>query len=302
MSFDRQPSIRGQVPPIHSPFYRILFGIIGFIIVLTVLLSFTQISAGYVGVVRQFGAVKPNVLHPGIHMVAPWIQSVEHVHIRLEQIDAETGAASKDSQEVRTKVAVSYSLDPAYVAAMIQEAGSRENLEQTTIRAGILESVKAVTARYTAEDLLLKRSEVKTAMQDTLNAFIDQSLKPKRLDQLVLIANVAVVNFDFSDVVTKAIEDKVKEQQTAIQRRTRADTEAYEKMKAADADAYKEKAEGEARAFKIAKEGEAIRSNPSIIQLRYAERWDGVLPRMTGGGSIPFINFDADVKPVQPPR
>ena len=42
---------------------------------------------------------------------------------------------------------------------------------------------------------------------------------------------------------------------------------------------------------------EALEGNPQLIQLRIAEKWDGTLPRFSGGDSIPLINIDSLDKP-----
>ena len=43
-------------------------------------------------------------------------------------------------------------------------------------------------------------------------------------------------------------------------------------------------------------EARALEANPQILQLRALEKWDGHLPRVTGG-SVPFLNVDALAAP-----
>jgi hypothetical protein len=37
-------------------------------------------------------------------------------------------------------------------------------------------------------------------------------------------------------------------------------------------------------------ESEALKSNPEVLQLRTLEKWNGVLPQVTGG-NIPLVNL-----------
>ena len=47
-----------------------------------------------------------------------------------------------------------------------------------------------------------------------------------------------------------------------------------------------------ARADAIRRESEALAGNPQLIQLRIAEKWNGQLPRFSGGEAIPLISLD----------
>ena len=42
----------------------------------------------------------------------------------------------------------------------------------------------------------------------------------------------------------------------------------------------------------LRRESEALAGNPQLIQLRIAEKWDGQLPRFSGGDTVPLISFD----------
>jgi len=48
--------------------------------------------------------------------------------------------------------------------------------------------------------------------------------------------------------------------------------------------------QSKARADAIQREALALKQSPEIIQLRSIEKWDGVLPRISGGGVVPFLN------------
>ena len=50
--------------------------------------------------------------------------------------------------------------------------------------------------------------------------------------------------------------------------------------------------ESKARADAIKREASALKGNPALIQLRMAEKWNGELPKFSGGNSIPMFNAD----------
>ncbi len=261
--------------------------------------AFVVINAGRVGVVKTLGAVQPEPLDEGFHLKKPFIDQVEEIDIRLRKAESQASAASKDLQVVSTKVALQYSLIGPIVPKTYQQIGRREIVESTLIAPAILESVKAVTAQYTAEQLITKRAEVKVQIQSAIEAFIDATLEEKEVVGALSLANVAITDFDFSAEFNRAIEEKVRAEQEALKakneklrRVTQAEAAAAERTLAADAEAYQIEVASKARADAIRREAEALKDNPSLIQLRIAEQWDGRLPQVSGGDAIPLLNMD----------
>ena len=260
--------------------------------------AFVVIDAGYVGVVKRLGAVKPKELSEGFHIITPFIDSVEKFDIRLSKVTSDATASSKDLQIVNTSIAVQYSMTPELMPLTLQNVGTRAVVERTLIDPSILESVKAITALYTAEELITKRDEVKTMIQEKTSSFLNESTVEKNLAGLLIIANVAITDFDFSTEFNRAIEEKVRAEQEALKatnekdrRVTQAEAQAEEQRLIADALAYEIEVESVARAEAIKREAEALADNPQLIQLRLAEKWDGQLPKFTGE-TVPFISID----------
>ena len=175
------------------------------ILIIVAIQSFTVIDAGYVGVVKRLGAVQPSYLSEGFHFKSPFIDSVEDFDIRLSKVETSAGASSKDLQVVETKIAVQYSMTPELMPLTLQKVGTRSVVERTLISPSIMESVKAITALYTAEQLITKRDEVKSKIQGQINSFLDETLSEKELNGLLIIANVAITDFDFSAEFNRAI-------------------------------------------------------------------------------------------------
>ena len=228
------------------------------ILIIVAIQSFTVIDAGYVGVVKRLGAVQPSYLSEGFHFKSPFIDSVEDFDIRLSKVETSAGASSKDLQVVETQIAVQYSMTPELMPLTLQKVGTRSVVERTLISPSIMESVKAITALYTAEQLITKRDEVKSKIQGQINSFLDETLSEKELNGLLIIANVAITDFDFSAEFNRAIEEKVRAEQDALKakneklrRVTQAEAAAAERTLAADAAAYEIEVESRARADAI---------------------------------------------------
>ena len=290
---------------VNNPFsgFNFKYPIILVIIIFLVTSAFVIVESGHVGVVRTLGAVQPKPLPEGFHLKKPFLDKIEQMDIRLTKANAKAQAASKDLQTVSTQVTVQYSLVGEVAPKTYQKIGDRNIVSATLIEPAIQESVKAITAQYTAEQLVTKRAEVKLQIQEAINNFIDITLKEKGVDNSIRIANVAITDFDFSDEFNKAIELKVKAEQEALQaknekarRVTQAEAAAAEKELAADATAYEIEAASKARADAIEREAKALKNNPELIQLRIAEKWDGKLPKFSGSEGVPLINVDALLK------
>lgn len=276
----------------------VLIGIVLFGLFMLATESYVIVESGHVGVVRYLGAVQPNPLPEGFHLKKPFLDRVEQVDIRLTRAESAATAASKDLQTVSTKVTVQYSLIGAVAPMTYQRIGVRDVVATTLVAPAILESVKAITAQYTAEQLITKRAEVKLAIQGAINAFINSTLEEKDITGALRIANVAITDFDFSPEFNRAIEEKVKAEQDALKAEndkirivTQAEAAAAQRNLAADARAYEIETESKAKAEAIRREAEALRDNPELIQLRMAEKWDGVLPRVSGENALPILNL-----------
>lgn len=279
----------------HLPKLIILLAVVFFIIPS----AFVIVDAGHVGVVRRLGAVQELPLKEGFHVKVPFVDTVIQMNVRVVRVSATALSASKDLQTVRTKVTVQGSINGGLAPQIYQKVGNLPAVNSTIIQAAIQESVKAITAQYTAEQLITRRSEVKLQIQKAIQEFIDTTLAKKNIKNGIFIANVAITDFNFSDEFNRAIELKVKAEQEALQakneklrRVTQAEAAAEEKKLAADAAAYEITVASKARADAIQRESQALRNNAALIQLRYAEKWDGQLPKFNGSQAIPFININ----------
>ena len=280
------------------PVKSILGGIVVLIGLLMFYAGFVVVNPGHVGVIKRLGAVSMTPLPEGFHLKIPFLDIVEEIDIRLQPARVPGSAASKDLQQVDTTIVLQYSMNAALVPRTFQQVGNRAIVKSAILTPAIAESVKAITAQFTAEELVTRRAEVTISMQAQIENFLTETLTQKDLNGSISIANLAIEEFEFSADFNRSIEEKVRAEQDAlkaenekIKKITQAEASAAERTLSADAEAYKTEVESIARAEAIRREAAALKSNPELIQLRMAEKWDGKLPQFTGG-AIPFLQVE----------
>jgi prohibitin 2 len=283
------------------PFVRIVIpAIIGIIILLFIVSASVKIvDAGYRGVLLKFGAVDTSVaLNEGIHFVTPFRDSVIQMEVRTQKTVENAASASKDLQDVTTQVALNYRINPDRAQVVYQQLGFEYG--NRVIAPAIQESVKQVTARFNAEELITKRETVKNQ--------IEEQIKARLAPYNIVVDTISITEFQFSDQFRKAVEAKVEAQQRALQAQNdlrRIEIEAQQneakavgeqKANVARADGIRQanvlQAEGESQAIKII--DQQLRTSPTYLEWLKTQRWDGKLPLVTGGGSAgttPFIQI-----------
>ena len=287
------------------PFLRIVIpAILGIIILLFIVSASVKIvDAGYRGVLLKFGAVDTSVaLNEGIHFVTPFRDSVVQMEVRTQKTVENAASASKDLQDVTTQVALNYRLNPNSAQVVYQQLGFEYG--NRVIAPAIQESVKQVTARFNAEELITMRETVKNQ--------IEQQIKARLAPYNILVDTISITEFQFSEQFRKAVEAKVEAQQRALQAQNdlrRIEIEAQQneakavgeqKANVARAEGVRQsnvlQAEGESQAIKII--DQQLRTSPTYLEWLKTQRWDGKLPLVTGGGSgsagtTPFIQIPA---------
>lgn len=244
-----------------------------FVFVLVLLFgSLGTVGAGQRGIRTRFGAVTGGIVGEGLYFKIPLIETIVKMDVRTQKEEVESDAASKDLQTVKSKIALNYSVNPDSVATLYQTVGT--DFKSRIIDPAIQESVKASTAKFTAEELITKREQVR----DDIKASLTEHLQPTG----IIVEAFSIINFDFSDSFNLAIEAKVTAEQNALAAKNKLSQVQYEALQAI------EEARGKAEALRV--ESQAISANPAIIQLRAIEKWNGILPQVTGAAT-PFVNI-----------
>jgi regulator of protease activity HflC (stomatin/prohibitin superfamily) len=268
----------------------IVFVAIAIIALIVILSSITIVPPGCTGVIVRLGSVSKDTYNEGFHLKTPFITNVVDMSNKVQLLEADAGAVSKDLQSVNSKVAINYRLVGDSSASMYQNVGL--DYETILIAPAAQESIKAATARYTAENLIAQRDivgdEIKTALDNKLNSYG------------IYIEKFSIVNFDFS----KEYDDAIEQKQIAEQDKLRAETEkarrvveaeaaASEKTIAAQAEAEAILAKAEAQAEANKKISESIDQN--VLYFNQIERWDGIMPKVVGEGNGFIFNIEDSI-------
>jgi regulator of protease activity HflC (stomatin/prohibitin superfamily) len=263
----------------------VITGVVFFVLIF--FRPWVQVGAGQRGIVLDFGAVQKKVLDEGLHLRIPVMQEVVLMDVKVQKAETDAAAASADLQDVTSRVALNYHIVPDQANVVYQKIGVQ--FKERIIDPAILEVVKAVTAKYTAEELITKRPAVSEAMRRNL------------MDRLI-VNNIAVdafsiVTFSFSKVFTEAIESKQTAEQLALKAKRDLDRikiEAEQKITTARA---------EAESLRL----QRANISPDLIELRKIEanmkaieKWNGILPQVTGTGAIPMIGLGDAPKKLKP--
>ena len=247
------------------------------------------VPTGHTGVVTTFGRVENTTLDSGVHFVLPW-QNVVKMDNRVQKETAELPCFSSDIQEVNLTYTINFQIKKSDAQNIYRTIGV--DYYHTVIQPCITESVKVVTARYTAEQLVGKRNE--------LAAAIEVDLAEKLLKYNIELVSTSIENMDFTNAFTDAVEAK----QVAQQNKLRAETEAEQKVIEAKAAAEVRKVNADAEAYEVRAKAEAEAEanrmiseslTQELINYTYAQSWNGKLPTvMTGEGSsmIPVLDVN----------
>ena len=268
--------------------------IVGIIVAVVVLLAIVAssimiIPAGCTGVVMTFGKVSDSVMQEGLNFKVPFVQNVVVISNKIQIQEVEANAVSKDLQTVNSTVAVNYRVGFDSSANIYKNIG--ENYESIVLLPAMQESMKSISAKYTAEELITKRTQVGIEIQETL--------EEKVSGYGIIIEKFNIVNFDFSAEFNDAIEAK----QVAEQNLLKTKTEQEQVLVVAEAEAKKKQIQAEAEANAIATKAKAQAEankllaeslNDNVIDYEKIQKWDGKMPYATGGSTILDISSVTD--------
>jgi regulator of protease activity HflC (stomatin/prohibitin superfamily) len=282
---------------------------IGGIIVLALLLgSWYTVNQTERGVLLRNGAVI-GTSQPGLGFKLPLFDTVEKVSVKTATYTWDKmNSYSFDQQPADLKISVTLRAAPEKVADLYAKFGTFDAAVNQVVSPVVNQQVKIVFGHYTAVKAIQERgslnAEIKNAIAETL-----------RYDPILIIEAVQLENIEFSTNYLHSIEQRMlaevevqKLQQNAEREKVQAQitvTQATAKANAiraeaqANADATRLSGEakavnikitGEAEAAAIEARGKALASNPNLVTLVQAERWNGVLPTtMVPGSSVPFV-------------
>lgn len=308
MGYDEDLRARAAAKEAEEAKFRLwrkrLFIALGCAVLLAVFWPFRVVPTGYRGVVTVYGKIQ-SVEGEGLKVLVPFVQRLDVFSVRAEEATIDNAEGStKDTQPVRVSLTVRYSIEPDKVAEVFEKYSHSGDLS-SYVNTATLEAFKAVTARYTAPDLISQRQavsqDVVAALRTGLQLYGAQVIK------------VDMRNFEFSKDYMAAINEKVTQEQKRLAAENKLKTvEAEQKQKVAiaeaEAGAERAKADGVAYAqLKVATaqaealrvQNAALQQNKEVLELRRievqkieAERWDGhrVANQYFGSAPIPVTS------------
>lgn len=218
--------------------------------------SFAVVRSGYIGVVTTFGKVSGE-MQPGVHLKWPLVSSVTKMNVQIQKDQTAETAATNDLQDVTSTVALNYHLDHSQVDNVFVNLTAK--YQDNVIAPTISESVKSVTAKYTASQLLTNRSQVTTDIENLLIA----KLQPRG----ILVDQFSIVDFSFSKEYADAIEQKQVAQQNA------------------------EKAQFTLQQAQLNAQANQVQQatlTDQILEQQAIAQWNGIMPTTVAGGSSVF--------------
>lgn len=249
---------------------RMLFGFL--FLLINVFGCFTTIKTGEVGIKVRFGEIVSSTTDTGIVFKLPF-EDMKKINVKVQKYENEEvfSTSTKDLQIVNNiKVSINYQIDGTKAVDLYKTVGT--NYQTTVLEPAIQETIKAVISRYTAEELVTKRSDVSLAINNTL----DERISLYGINSVA----VSINNFDFSESYNQAIEQKaVAEQEVETSKNQ------LEKAKI-DAEKKKVEAQGDAEANALLQQS----LTDQIIAQQFIEKWNGQLPTTMTDSAIPFIN------------
>ena len=234
---------------------------------------FVIINAGERGVMMQFGKVQEQVLGEGIHVIVPIVDTVKKLSVRVQKQENSAEASSKDLQDVFTDVALNWHIIPEEANAIFQQIGDEKKVVERIIAPAVEEVLKAVMAKYTAEEIITKRGEVK--------AEVDDFLTLRLVTYHIAVDDISLVHVHFSERFSDAVEAK----QIAEQEAKKGEFLALKAAK--EAEAKVNLAKGEAEVQRL------LRNNltPELLERQAIEKWDGKLPLIVGDGGKNLLDL-----------
>lgn len=270
--------------PEHNPFIPLIK--VGSIVLIFGLLAFGiyfaqdcfyTVNPGFVAIHTRLGKIMDQKVEPGLYIKLPLLDAVQYFDMRIQKArpDVETKGMSKDLQPVSVGLVVNYRIENAL--KLYQNIGS--DFEHIIIEPFTQESVKAIIAKFTAEDLIQRRHEAKE--------MVIAELTERLASRYIQLVDCNFTHFDFSHDFIKAVEDKQIAEQRAKQAKNLTEKVKEEALQA------RTRSEAEAFALKIKRESvtpELIRLQEIEAQFKAIEKWNGVLPSVTGTNT-PFISL-----------
>lgn len=257
------------------------------------------VPTGYTGILTTFGKVADYTLDAGFHFKSPF-QVVTLMDNREQKTAFTTMAFSSDIQQVEIQGSINYNINKTTAMNLFKDVGV--TYYATLVSPRLLENMKAVFSKYTAEELVSSR--------DQLSVEVRQFVREEMDSYGINIISVSIEDIDFADAFTDAVEAKQVAQQSKLkaeieqaQHTMEAQQAAQRQEIAAEAQANVQKIDADARAYAIRAQAQAEAEankliaeslTPELISYTQITQWDGKMPLYMageGGVTLPILDM-----------
>lgn len=269
-----------------NPIKLIAVVIVALVILATVGSSLAIVPTGYTGVKTTFGQVNPNPVSPGFTFKIPFIQSIEKVNNKQQDLTVDGQIWSETSERATIfyeNVLVTYQVSSAKSAWLVANVS---NYQTDIINSAVVSSAIKTASKELNNVDATNRGKIEPLTQEKLQAILDS----KYGENTIFINKVIISNTDFEDSYNDAIAAK-QNAQLEYERAAIVNQQAIEKAEA-DAKVKEKAAEGEANALKIKANAEAEANKKvadsltdKVLSNKFYENWDGKLPTVMGNNS-----------------
>ncbi len=261
--------------------------------------SYSVIEPGNTGVVFNRWTGSLRTVPQGMAWRAPWVTQVQSYPTALRtytmvrrsgegssELDDSIDLPTREGQHIRQDISVTYntSEDKADQVFKAFRGADISDIEATFIRRTIITVAQNTAGQMSLSEVIsAKRSELQDAIQTNLG--IEIAKMGFFLDKVNLGASH----------LPQSLEVQMQQKMAAQQQAQQAEYELQKNEMLAKAEVAK--AEGEAQSIVVRAKAQAEANRllqstltPNLIQSKAIDKWDGVLPQVSGGAT-PFIDL-----------
>lgn len=307
----------------------IFSAVIGFCMLIMALSSAYIVNEGNVAVITNMGQAVTQEDPNGLQFKTPIIVGVREFDVRERSLPLTLTGATSNQLTTTVSLSVNWRPDRTKILEIFKQYGSPNEFANQIIVPRLTQSAKATIGTFTGVELTTRRNEVAEAIAENARQifdgypaivssvqFEDFSLPERYWEQVIIREErreqVEQTRLNLEQQQLEAQRDVQTAEAARDASRARADGEAYRieteaaaQAKAtiltAEADAEAIRLRGLAEAEALEAQASALENNPELTALRWAEGWNGEMPRwmMGSGGANPAMMLNLPAGALQ---
>ena len=273
--------------------------LVALIVLIALFNSFVVIQPGYTGVIFNVWTGSLRTVPQGMAFRVPFVSKVQSYPTALRtytmvqragegssDVDDSIDLPTKEGQHIRQDISVTYNTSEEQAAQVFRafRGGDIEFIEATFIRRTFITVAQNVAGQMSLTEIIsAKRTDLQNEIQKNLEVEIQKM--GFHLDKVNLGASH----------LPQAIEAQMQQKMAAQQEAQKAEYELLKQETLAKAAVAQ--AQGEAQSILVRAKAQAESNHllqqsitPTLVQYKSVEKWNGVLPEVTGGAT-PFIDL-----------